>query len=159
MNFTKDLIYCVIILGLLLGGTTLYKGYVVKITETRVTKELVAQYDAEYQKKLNKALEVEKTLTESTLNREKEKNEVLKSNNDKLAALVNSLRSRPSKSGSAGSKAPGGDKTCTGAELSREDSEFLAREAARADRILEERNYYYDNYERAREEIDKLYSN
>lgn len=156
---TERLIFCCIILALLLGGTTVYRGYIVKTTETRVTKELVAKYDAEYQKKLNKALAAEKTLVEGVLNREKEKNEVLKTNNDKLAALVDSLRNRPSKSGTANSKAAGSGKTCTGAELSREDAEFLAREAARADKVLEERNYYYDNYERARNEIDKLYTN
>lgn len=138
----------------------MYRGYIVKTTETRVTKELVAKYDAEYQKKLNQALAAEKSLTEGVLQREKQKNEILKSNNDRLAALVDSLRKRPSRqSGSAGSKAPGSGKTCTGAELSREDAEFLAREAARADRILEERNYHYDNYERSRKDLEKLYSN
>ena len=32
----------------------------------------------------------------------------------------------------------------------KEDAEFLTREAARADRVTEERNYYYDRYEDAR---------
>lgn len=38
----------------------------------------------------------------------------------------------------------------TGAELPREDAEFLVREAARADSITKERNFYYEEYERAR---------
>lgn len=40
--------------------------------------------------------------------------------------------------------------TCTGAQLYREDGEFLAGEAARAEQVRIERDYYYDNYERVR---------
>ena len=54
------------------------------------------------------------------------------------AALV-SLRERPLRSanvpGAAGTSAP-----ATGAQLSREDAEFLAREAARADAVVAELN-------------------
>lgn len=46
--------------------------------------------------------------------------------------------------------------TCTGAELSREDAEFLAREAARADGVLAERDYYFSQYEKARLAVEKL---
>jgi len=45
---------------------------------------------------------------------------------------------------------------CTGRELYREDGEFLAREAARAERILEERNFYWQQYENARVKLEEL---
>lgn len=45
---------------------------------------------------------------------------------------------------------------CTGAQLYREDGEFLAREAARAERILEERNFYWQQYEKARVKLEEL---
>lgn len=45
---------------------------------------------------------------------------------------------------------------CTGAQLYREDGEFLAREAARAERTLEERNFYWQQYENARMKLEEL---
>lgn len=45
---------------------------------------------------------------------------------------------------------------CTGAQLYREDGEFLAREAARAEKILEERNFYWKQYENARVKLEEL---
>ena len=46
--------------------------------------------------------------------------------------------------------------TCTGTGLYREDAEFLTREAARAEKVLTERNYYWQQYENARLELEKL---
>lgn len=45
---------------------------------------------------------------------------------------------------------------CTGRELYREDGEFLAREAARAERVLEERDFYWQQYENARIKLEEL---
>lgn len=47
---------------------------------------------------------------------------------------------------------------CTGAQLFREDGEFLAGEAARADKVMAERDFYYERYEEARKELDGLRS-
>jgi hypothetical protein len=47
---------------------------------------------------------------------------------------------------------------CTGRELFKEDGEFLTREAARAEKILMERNYYYDRYEQARQFLERMHS-
>lgn len=46
--------------------------------------------------------------------------------------------------------------TCTGRELYREDAEFLTREAARAEQLIEERDYYYNAYEDARLKLEAL---
>lgn len=44
--------------------------------------------------------------------------------------------------------------SCTAAQLYREDSEFLTREASRAESVLDERDYYYNAYENARKKLD-----
>lgn len=67
--------------------------------------------------------------------------------------LAERLRNRPSRNSSTTSEAR---KTCTGAELYREDGLFLAGEAARAERIIKERDFYYEQYERARQRIESL---
>lgn len=46
--------------------------------------------------------------------------------------------------------------TCTGTGLYREDAEFLTREAARAGKVRIERDYYWQQYENARLELEKL---
>lgn len=45
----------------------------------------------------------------------------------------------------------------TGMSLSREDGEFLAGEAARAEQYLQERDFYYERYEAARKELKEIY--
>lgn len=46
--------------------------------------------------------------------------------------------------------------TCTreSPELYREDAEFLIKEAGRAERILKERDFYYERYEFARRQLE-----
>ena len=66
-----------------------------------------------------------------------------------LDAAIVSLRERPLR----GSNLPGTAGTCppaTGAQLSREDAEFLAREAARADAVVAGLIYCKAAYEKAR---------
>jgi hypothetical protein len=46
--------------------------------------------------------------------------------------------------------------TCTGTGLYREDAEFLTREAARAEKVRIERDYFWQQYENARLELEKL---
>ncbi len=70
----------------------------------------------------------------------------IKTINTRLAAAIDSLRNRPSRD------VPGITGTCpgaTGAELLREDAEFLAREAARADQTVEMLNYCIAQYSTA----------
>ncbi|MEI6117325.1 MAG: hypothetical protein WCP99_22520 [Burkholderiales bacterium] len=69
---------------------------------------------------------------------------------DQLDAALVSLRERPLR----GANLPGTASTCvlaTGAQLSREDAEFLAREAARADAIIAELKNCHVIYNTARE--------
>lgn len=110
-----------------------------------------AIYEAKVLEESAKAQETSISLLNSALEDLKRKDEELKNINDKYASLSRSLQQRPSRKDSPSSPKGGG--TCTGAELLREDGEFLAREAARADRILKERDYYYEQYRRAAEAL------
>lgn len=49
--------------------------------------------------------------------------------------------------------------TCTGTGLYREDAEFLTREAARAEKVRIERDYYWQQYEDARLKLGELNGN
>jgi len=66
----------------------------------------------------------------------------------RLAAAVGELRNRPERPAAA--SGTGGDpparQACTGAELYRPDAEFLVREAARAQRVLIERDDLWEKY-------------
>lgn len=46
--------------------------------------------------------------------------------------------------------------TCTGTGLYREDAEFLTREAARAEKVRIERDYYWQQYEDARLKLGEI---
>ena len=93
-------------------------------------------------------------LEASSRKNSKEKDAKIKSINDKLDAALISLRNRPLRTKYI--ELAGPKQACTGRELFREDGEFLTREAARADSIVVERDYYYDQYEKARLKIEEL---
>jgi hypothetical protein len=84
------------------------------------------------------------------------RDEKLKALDVKLNNVLSELHNRPSRSGpQTDSQTSGTNKACTGSELYREDGEFLAREAARADSIVIQRDYYYQEYENARKKLDE----
>lgn len=66
--------------------------------------------------------------------------------------MLNDREKRPEYSG----ESPEAGKSCTGRELYREDGEFLIGEAARAEKLIVERNYYYEQYEKARLMIKRI---
>lgn len=111
------------------------------------------EYDKEVLKATEEAIEKERKLVEEHLKETQIKNAKIKSINDKLNVVVNELRNRPGRSPESASTTAETGATCTGASLFREDGEFLAREAARADKILAERDYCYSEYERARQQL------
>lgn len=84
---------------------------------------------------------------------ERQKREEIERLTDRHRALVDSLRKRaarpasyvPSVAGDAQSAA-----VCTGAELHREDAEFLVGEAARADQLRAELEACYQQYDKVR---------
>jgi hypothetical protein len=86
-----------------------------------------------------------------------EKDNEIRNLNARATALSNSLRDRPSRTATAASTMPSSTGlscptlTCTGAELSREDGEFLAGEAARADEARTLLKQCYDQYNAVRQ--------
>lgn len=72
---------------------------------------------------------------------------LLRSNYNRTLRMLNS---RPARG-----PAPAASSSCTGAQLYREDGEFLAGEAARAEKVRLERDYWYEQYETARKLLEK----
>lgn len=79
---------------------------------------------------------------------EKVKDEKLASLNARVSSLSRELRARPDRPAApAAAGNPAIAQGCTGAQLYRPDAEFLVGEAARADRILAERDACYQQYD------------
>lgn len=92
---------------------------------------------------------------------QEDSNKALKDKDDKIKEisltrdnLLSELRKRKTRD-SGNSSNPGNTQTCTGAFLFREDAEFLAGEAARADKIIIERDYYFKQYQQVKEKLDE----
>lgn len=115
-----------------------------------VRKELVAK-SKEYAEKTDKAT---KALEASLRLESVQKDAKIDSINRQLADTIKRLRDRPVRPDVV--TVTEIREACTGAQLYREDGEFLAREAARAERILEERNFYWQQYENARVKLEEL---
>ena len=86
----------------------------------------------------------------------KSKNAQIARLNADLAAALAGLSDRPPRPGAVDLPAPAGSGAaprCTGASLWREDGEFLARESARADRLLADLAQCQDAYGKARDAL------
>lgn len=123
--------------------------------EDRVNKKWEA---AELKKDLERQ-EKEKTILDNALALEREKNEEITKLNLTVNGLRYSLRNRPSRETIRYVEHSEAPRACTGAELSREDGEFLAGEAARAAVIAKERDYYYQQYEQVRKIANESINN
>ena len=124
------------------GGAGLYKGHDLGMAEVQQKwdKERAAQ-EAEYAAAQAAAREKEQELQANADQLRQEKDREIRDLNARAAALTNSLRDRPTRPTAEASAVPStasagcAPASCTGAGLSREDAEFLAREAARADEL------------------------
>lgn len=126
----------------------------IELTTGRLNKEWQDKLDLAIAKK-EKA---QNELSISHYEEVKAKDDKIKDINGKLAVALNSLQHRPTRpvpsTGNPGSAEVA--KTCTGAELSREDAEFLTRESARADKLIVERDYYYKEYSNLQTILEEL---
>ena len=113
-----------------------------------------AQLAEEHAKAMAAAREKEQALQANADQLRQEKDDEIRTINARAAAIADSLRKRPARaeasavSGAAGSGCPA--PVCTGAGLSREDAEFLAREAARADELRAALNQCVRQYQTLR---------
>lgn len=119
------------------------------VTQTKV--------ETEYKTKLiaAQALAAQQTsaLNAYKIQADKEKKDAVKDINAQLTSALSQLQERPTRAdltSSVATAVASARKSCTGAQLFREDGEFLAREAARADKVIVDRDYYYNAYESAR---------
>ena len=157
--FERLAIYAVI--GVLVAGIagTWHTNRVERAVEA-ATNSLTEKYSATYVEGLEASLKASNTLLAGALqdkeSLENEKTTLSTQHKSVVAGLQHRGTRAESKAATPNISAAPVVQTCTGAELSREDSEFLAGEAARADQILSERNYYYNQYEKARLAVEKL---
>lgn len=143
----NTLIKAVIALALL--GVSHYSMYTLG---KRNALEDVKVAEAVYKQKLNSAQDRHEEAIEHL---ERKKNEEIASVNASLDDALRRLQQRPSRP-QVITEVREIREACTGRELFKEDGEFLAREAARADKILAERNYYFERYEQARIMLERI---
>ena len=153
-----------VILGVVLAigaaaGGGYYKGNSAGKAEVQQLwdKEKAEQY-AEYAKGQEAARQKEQELQAQADRLRRDKDAEIRNINARATALANSLRDRNSRASaadpSAGDTGTGqAGSRCTGSELSREDAEFLAGEAARADSLRTALNQCLAQYEAARHTV------
>lgn len=139
------------IVGVFVVGVVAYH-----ITEVEEAKASVRQeYQLAAEKQEKRALETTgEILIESKVIEDRKNEEILRITNF-ANNLSNSLSKRSTRTEQV-TTTTSVEISCTGRELFKEDGEFLIREAARADTILEERNYYYEQYEQARKKLNEF---
>jgi len=151
MSIQYKIIGVIVIIAALFGLHYYDRHKAVERAETA----LISKYEADYQKKVIDAQKASNNLLAAVIEDERVKNEALSNINAWQSATIDSLRKRPTRS-QLNSAVAEARKACTGAELYREDGEFLAGEAARAEKLIKERDYYYEQYERARLALEAL---
>lgn len=122
--------------------------------------ELKVKLDEQKQELTLKAKEVSKEIKNEITSIDSTKQNKIKDINKYSAGILNGLQQRPSRANqsdysrdSCNAESP---KASTGRELSREDAEFLTREATRADQLRLELDSCYKQYDLIKESIDKF---
>jgi hypothetical protein len=152
VNYKSNLKICAFLVcaSLLFG----WHVYATQKAVEQARSVLINKYDKALRDEETKALRTSNQLQASADNERQKKDEKIDAiTRERDAALVR-LRNRPTRPTTATKDTPS-VQACTGRELYREDGEFLTREAARAESILAERDYYYQQYE----EVRKKYGN
>lgn len=118
------------------GGFGYYKGH------ASGKKEVKQEWDAEkattailHAQEVQKAREKETALQANADQLRRDKDNEIRSLNDRVAALNDSLRKRPNRPGGMSQTSGAGQGGCTGKELYRDDGEFLIRIARQADEV------------------------
>jgi len=137
-----------------------YHKVLVHEAVTEAVSDIQTQQVKENFRLKERSLDTQIALQESFDNIQKEKNAKIQSLNTRVASLVNSLQSRPSRAESSGvSDNPGTQEDqqgATGAQLYREDAIAFIGEAARAELIKEELLTCYKSYDTAKETLDQF---
>lgn len=146
--------------GLVMLGFSYWKGYT--YGKEVIQKDWDAAkvvWEREIYVAQREARQTERQMQEEADTLRKEKQDAIQNLNRRHAAIVDSLRNRtnrPQTNGVPGDSRPAeGERGCTGAELHRQDAEFLIGEAARADEIRIELEACYVQYDKIRSLYNK----
>lgn len=122
--------------------------------------ELQVKLEKQKQELTLKAKETSKEISNEAISIDSTKQNKIKDINRSSAGILNGLQQRPSRANqsdysrdSCNAESP---KASTGRELSREDAEFLTREATRADQLRLELDSCYKQYDLIKESIDRF---
>ena len=124
----------------------------------KAEQAIITEYDQQGVKDMEEQLQLSQDLFDATLKDYKEYATKVNNDNTRLQHTIDGLRQRPSRTTVIQSvtDTPTCEATGTGAGLYREDAEFLIREAARANSVVAERDYYYSAYTRAEAKLKEL---
>lgn len=144
-----------LILGILYGSHKLIVRKEVAKAVAHTEQTMSAAYNEKLLKASELAREREQVMMASADKLRKDKDAQIASLNTRLGAALSSLSERPQRTPSASkdTPAPCNCSGATGANLSREDAEFLVREAARADRLRSALDQCYKQYESVRQSL------
>lgn len=117
--------------------------------------EIAASYEKDIARKARAALEKEAELIHIARTIEQGKDDEIVKLSTSLSDARKRLSNRPTRPTDS-TPAPTNSGSCTGRELYREDGEFLTGEAHRAEQIRIERDYYYQQYESARSQLNQF---
>lgn len=148
-----------ILVAALTGGHVYLKNVAVKEAIIATTAKLNKEYQTKLDASVVAAAAVSNKL-QLDLNKDNANKDVkIKNLTASLNSAVNSLSKRPKRQPPSVTPNPTSpSSSCTGANLYAEDGGFLAGEAARADKALIDRDFYYNQYEKARSELESLKS-
>ena len=145
----------VLVLGMAYGThrVLLHRAVAKAVAQTEQT--MSAAYNEKLLQASELAREREQVMVSSADKIRKEKDAQIASLNARLGTALSSLSERPQRPSSA---SQGASASCigagaTGAQLSREDAEFLVREAARADKLMTALDQCYRQYDSVRQSL------
>lgn len=153
-----------LLVGLIaLGG--LYGGHraIVRLEVDKAVVGATSSMEKKHRTALDKAAQdarkQEDHLRNHAMALERMKDEKISKISVERDAAIKRLSNRPSRPTTPDSTPVSQNpRACSGGELYKEDGEFLIREAAAAEALIIERDYYYNQYEDARRTLDE-YSN
>lgn len=148
-----------IVLALVFGAYVWHKAEV-KVAVNEAVTQIEAQASRESFKLKERSLNAKIELEQEFDNIQKEKDAKIQTLNARVASLTRSLQHRPNRPEPSGvpnsTRIEESKLGATGTQLYREDGEFLAREAARAEVIKEELLGCYRSYDEAKKKLDKF---
>lgn len=156
MPYLNKIIALIALVASLIGIHMWDKQVAVNKAKEEVTLAMQSAYQKKFTELLVVNLNKQKEINNNSFLLVKEKNETIKNLNGKLSVAINSLQQRTSRSTSSTYPIHQTITTpCTGRELYLEDGEFLTREAYRAEALIIERDYYYNEYENVRKQLNE----